>query len=82
MQKGSQKICLEAPGQHELHFVNPCIKFGDAPHLFDTRSPEVYLIHHAPSFSVNFELLVKIYIFVFPLAWFCLWVSLVEFSSN
>ncbi|XP_078158461.1 carbohydrate-binding-like fold [Carex rostrata] len=41
--KGSQKIYIESPGQHELHFVNPCIKFGDAPHLFDTRSPE--LIH-------------------------------------
>ncbi|KAJ3691869.1 hypothetical protein LUZ61_021033 [Rhynchospora tenuis] len=38
--KGSQRICLEAPGKHELHFVNPCINFGDAALQFDTRSRE------------------------------------------
>ncbi|KAJ4775918.1 Nodal modulator 1 [Rhynchospora pubera] len=38
--KGSQRICLGAPGKHELHFVNPCINFGDAAHQFDTRSHE------------------------------------------
>ncbi|XP_078443187.1 carbohydrate-binding-like fold [Wolffia australiana] len=33
---GSQKICLQNPGVHELHFVNACVSFGNSSFMFDT----------------------------------------------
>lgn len=42
-QRGSQKICLESPGQHELHFVNSCIFFGSMSVKFDTLEALVYI---------------------------------------
>ncbi|XP_077219224.1 carbohydrate-binding-like fold isoform X2 [Tasmannia lanceolata] len=36
IKKGSQKICVESPGLHELHFVNSCICFGSSSIKFDT----------------------------------------------
>ncbi|KAJ8623402.1 hypothetical protein MRB53_031931 [Persea americana] len=36
IKRGSQKICLESAGQHELHFVNSCIFFGSMSVKFDT----------------------------------------------
>ncbi|CAM0881057.1 unnamed protein product [Alopecurus aequalis] len=39
IKKGSQRICIETPGQHELHLVNPCISFGSSSIVFDTRNP-------------------------------------------
>lgn len=44
IRRGSQKICVESPGQHELHFVNPCIFFGSLSLTFDTLNPvPIYL---------------------------------------
>ncbi|XP_051224560.1 uncharacterized protein [Lolium perenne] len=39
IKKGPQRICIETPGQHELHLVNPCISFGSSSIVFDTRNP-------------------------------------------
>ncbi|CAA7388395.1 unnamed protein product [Spirodela intermedia] len=36
IKRGSQKICLQNPGLHELHFVNSCIFFGNSSLKFDT----------------------------------------------
>ncbi|KAL4202422.1 hypothetical protein AMTRI_Chr02g263630 [Amborella trichopoda] len=44
IQKGSQQICVESPGLHELHFVNSCIHFGISSLKFDTLKPlPIYL---------------------------------------
>ncbi|KAK9281445.1 hypothetical protein L1049_004347 [Liquidambar formosana] len=44
IKKGSQHICVEAPGVHELHFVNSCIFFGSSSIKIDTLNPSpVYL---------------------------------------
>ncbi|XP_052152388.1 uncharacterized protein LOC127770634 [Oryza glaberrima] len=39
IKKGSQRICIETPGQHELHLINSCISFGSSPVVFDTKNP-------------------------------------------
>lgn len=36
IKKGSQNICVESPGVHELHFVNSCIFFGSSSVKIDT----------------------------------------------
>ncbi|KAJ8770791.1 hypothetical protein K2173_021438 [Erythroxylum novogranatense] len=36
--KGSQCLCLEYPGVHELHFVNSCISFGSMSTKIDTSN--------------------------------------------
>ncbi|KAI3940108.1 hypothetical protein MKW92_014647 [Papaver armeniacum] len=36
---GAQRICVESPGVHELHFVNSCISFGSSFVKFDTSNP-------------------------------------------
>lgn len=41
LQKGSQHICVESPGVHELHFVNSCIFFGSSSMNVDTSNPLV-----------------------------------------
>ncbi|RRT70872.1 hypothetical protein B296_00027138, partial [Ensete ventricosum] len=44
MQKGPQKICIETPGEHELHFVNSCISFGSSSLKFNSLDPTpIYL---------------------------------------
>ncbi|KAK3194298.1 hypothetical protein Dsin_025608 [Dipteronia sinensis] len=44
IKKGSQHICVESPGVHELHFVNPCIFFGSSVMKIDTSNPSpIYL---------------------------------------
>ncbi|XP_062143584.1 uncharacterized protein LOC133851267 [Alnus glutinosa] len=44
IKKGSQHICVESPGLHELHFVNSCIFFGSSTMKIDTFNPlPVYL---------------------------------------
>ncbi|OMO63992.1 hypothetical protein CCACVL1_22113, partial [Corchorus capsularis] len=39
IKKGSQQICVETPGVHELHFVNSCIFFGSSSMKIDTSDP-------------------------------------------
>ncbi|KAL4602871.1 hypothetical protein ACB092_10G084400 [Castanea dentata] len=39
IKKGSQQICVESPGLHELHFVDSCIFFGSSSMKFDTLNP-------------------------------------------
>ncbi|KAF6143365.1 hypothetical protein GIB67_001309 [Kingdonia uniflora] len=44
IKKGTQRICLEYPGMHELHFLNSCISFGSLSVKFDTLNPSpIYL---------------------------------------
>ncbi|KAL6962969.1 hypothetical protein U1Q18_037935 [Sarracenia purpurea var. burkii] len=44
IKKGSQQICVESPGMHELHFVNSCILFGSTSTQIDTSNPSpIYL---------------------------------------
>ncbi|PON61743.1 Glucoamylase, starch-binding [Parasponia andersonii] len=44
IKKGSQHICVEYPGVHELHFANSCISFGSSSIKIDTLNPSpVYL---------------------------------------
>ncbi|KAL6979629.1 hypothetical protein U1Q18_021284 [Sarracenia purpurea var. burkii] len=44
IKKGSQQICVESPGMHELHFVNSCILFGSSSTQIDTSNPSpIYL---------------------------------------
>ncbi|KAJ9187887.1 hypothetical protein P3X46_003301 [Hevea brasiliensis] len=38
IKKGSQRICVESPGVHELHFINSCIFFGSMPMKIDTSN--------------------------------------------
>ncbi|XP_020582694.1 LOW QUALITY PROTEIN: nodal modulator 1-like [Phalaenopsis equestris] len=38
IKKGSQKICLQNPGEHELHFLNSCIFFGSPSLKFNTMN--------------------------------------------
>lgn len=61
LQKGSQRICVEYPGTHELKFVNSCISFGSSSIKIDTKSPSVsfhsyatWLIYHYASGIVCF----------------------------
>ncbi|TVU21253.1 hypothetical protein EJB05_30878 [Eragrostis curvula] len=39
IKKGSQRICVETPGQHEIHLINSCISFGSSSVSFDTANP-------------------------------------------
>ncbi|XP_004288537.1 PREDICTED: nodal modulator 1 [Fragaria vesca subsp. vesca] len=39
IKKGSQNICVEHPGVHELLFVNSCIFFGSSSIKIDTSNP-------------------------------------------
>ncbi|BFG23849.1 hypothetical protein CerSpe_101230 [Prunus speciosa] len=39
IKKGSQNICVEYPGVHELHFVNSCVFFGSSSIEIDTLNP-------------------------------------------
>lgn len=39
IKRGSQRICVENPGEHELHFVNSCIFFGSSSVNFNTMNP-------------------------------------------
>ncbi|KAF8394679.1 hypothetical protein HHK36_020896 [Tetracentron sinense] len=44
IKKGSQQICVESPGLHQLQFVNSCIFFGSSSVEFDTLDPSpIYL---------------------------------------
>ncbi|BBG92681.1 Carbohydrate-binding-like fold, partial [Prunus dulcis] len=44
IKKGSQNICVEYPGVHELHFVNSCVSFGSSSIEIDTLNPSpIYL---------------------------------------
>ncbi|GMH30789.1 hypothetical protein Nepgr_032632 [Nepenthes gracilis] len=44
IKKGSQRLCVESPGVHELHFLNACIFFGSSSVKIDTLDPQpVYL---------------------------------------
>nr|CAD1833216.1 unnamed protein product [Ananas comosus var. bracteatus] len=36
IKQGPQRICVENPGKHELHFVHSCISFGTPSIEFDT----------------------------------------------
>ncbi|KAK2968332.1 hypothetical protein RJ640_021721 [Escallonia rubra] len=38
IKKGSQRICVQSPGVHELHFVNSCIFFGSTSVKIDTSN--------------------------------------------
>lgn len=40
-QKGSQYICVESPGVHEIQFSNSCISFGSSSTKIDTLNLEV-----------------------------------------
>ncbi|XP_037405521.1 nodal modulator 1-like isoform X2 [Triticum dicoccoides] len=56
---GSQRICIETPGQHELYLVNSCISFGTSPIVFDTQNP--VLVHiSAKKYLVRGEIHVDI----------------------
>ncbi|XP_058187876.1 uncharacterized protein LOC131304587 isoform X3 [Rhododendron vialii] len=39
IKRGSQQICVESPGVHELQFVNSCIFFGSSSTKIDTSNP-------------------------------------------
>ncbi|KAL5561032.1 hypothetical protein UlMin_030779 [Ulmus minor] len=44
IKKGSQHICVEYPGEHELHIVSSCINFGSSSIKIDTsNSSSIYL---------------------------------------
>ncbi|KAI7745608.1 hypothetical protein M8C21_033454 [Ambrosia artemisiifolia] len=44
IKKGPQRICIESPGVHELHFENSCILFGSSPVKIDTANTSpIYL---------------------------------------
>ncbi|CAA0829041.1 Carbohydrate-binding-like fold [Striga hermonthica] len=36
IKKGSNQICVESPGVHELHFIDSCISFGSSTWKIDT----------------------------------------------
>ncbi|KAL3649360.1 hypothetical protein CASFOL_005763 [Castilleja foliolosa] len=38
IKKGSQQICVESPGVHELHFIDSCISFGSSTLKIDTSN--------------------------------------------
>ncbi|KAK6118530.1 hypothetical protein DH2020_047730 [Rehmannia glutinosa] len=38
IKKGSQQICVESPGVHELHFIDSCITFGISTLRIDTSN--------------------------------------------
>ncbi|KAK3034632.1 hypothetical protein RJ639_033587, partial [Escallonia herrerae] len=38
IKKGSQRICVQSPGVHELHFVKSCIFFGSTSVKIDTSN--------------------------------------------
>ncbi|XP_071689841.1 uncharacterized protein [Rutidosis leptorrhynchoides] len=41
---GPQRICVDSPGVHELHFENSCILFGNSPVKIDTsNTAPIYL---------------------------------------
>ncbi|XP_010523920.1 PREDICTED: nodal modulator 3 [Tarenaya hassleriana] len=40
IKKGSQKICVESPGEYELHFSNSCISFGSDSVKIDVSKPQ------------------------------------------
>lgn len=39
IKRRSQRICVENPGEHNLHFVNSCIFFGSSSVKFNTLNP-------------------------------------------
>ncbi|CAH9140431.1 unnamed protein product [Cuscuta epithymum] len=39
IKKGSQHLCVESPGVHELNFHKSCISFGSSPLRIDTSDP-------------------------------------------
>ncbi|KAM7276017.1 hypothetical protein ACFE04_017883 [Oxalis oulophora] len=44
VKKGSQRICIEHPGVHQLQFVDSCISFGSSVMKIDTSNPlPIYL---------------------------------------
>ncbi|KAM0954506.1 putative carboxypeptidase-like, regulatory domain superfamily, immunoglobulin-like protein [Dioscorea sansibarensis] len=64
IKKGSQRICVESSGVHQLHFVNSCIFFGSSSVEFETKNPSpLYLtgkkylvrgeIHFDPILGLN-----------------------------
>ncbi|KAL0457667.1 UNVERIFIED_CONTAM: Nodal modulator 1 [Sesamum latifolium] len=38
IKKGSQHICIESPGVHELHFMDSCVSFGSSTLRVDTSN--------------------------------------------
>ncbi|KAL0418927.1 UNVERIFIED_CONTAM: Nodal modulator 1 [Sesamum radiatum] len=38
VRKGSQHICIESPGVHELHFIDSCVSFGSSTLRVDTSN--------------------------------------------
>jgi hypothetical protein len=44
IEKGSQQVCLETGGIHELHFHQPCVFFGAHSFDFDTANPSVSFV--------------------------------------
>ncbi|KAL0289488.1 UNVERIFIED_CONTAM: hypothetical protein Sangu_2613200 [Sesamum angustifolium] len=38
IKKGSQRICIESPGVHELHFIDSCVSFGSSTLRVDTSN--------------------------------------------
>lgn len=41
LQKGSQHMCVESPGVHELSFPNSCVSFGSSSVVIDTSNLSV-----------------------------------------
>lgn len=41
LQKGSQHLCVESPGVHELNFHKSCISFGSSSLRIATSDPSV-----------------------------------------
>lgn len=39
IKRGSQNICVENPGEYEIHFVDPCIFFGSSSLKFNILQP-------------------------------------------
>lgn len=39
IKRGSQRVCVENPGEHELHLLNSCISFGFSSVKFNTLNP-------------------------------------------
>lgn len=57
MQKGSQHICVESPGVHNLHFVNPCVFFGSPVLKMDTSNPSVQYLHNFSLVLCDFDIM-------------------------
>lgn len=44
LQEGSQKICLESPGAHELQLSDSCISFASNSIKIDVSKPQVLFV--------------------------------------